>query len=93
MPAFLRKPLSNLIFACGRWWLLANSNRSLAFQFRLARRIAFAVTGDAFLKNVLTELSEIFEQGGKAADTARKIFREADRAYAAAVVAAALGED
>ncbi len=93
MPRFLQKAIPNLIFAGFRWWLLINSNRSLAFQFKLAQRVAFAITGDRFLKNVIGELAEIFEQEGKEAETARNLFRQADREYSAAIVRSFLQED
>jgi hypothetical protein len=90
MPEFAADIIASLAWSIGRWWLLANSDRSLAFQLRIIRRLLFALSGNEGLKNILTELIEIFTDGGKQAATARKLFRLADRGYSLAVVKSAL---
>jgi len=93
MPDFLADKAARLLWLVGRWWLLHCSNRSLSLQFKLARRLAFALSGDEFLCKVMGELVDIFGEDGRAAEIARKMFSEADRDYSVAIVKAAIRED
>ncbi len=93
MPEILVKLIANIAFPFGKWWIVHSPDWYVALHLRLARRLAYAFTGDEFLRNVITELVDIFEQGGRPAEIARMVFRESDRAYPAAVVKGALRKE
>lgn len=93
MPEFFADNVAKLVWAVGRWWLVHNSNRSLSAQFRVLRRLAYAASGDEFLKKVLGELADIFGEDGRSAQIARKMISEADKDYSVMIVKTAFRED
>jgi len=93
MPEFLLKIIAPAVWRLARWWMVHSPDWYVALHLKLARRLVFAVTGDEFLRDVVTELVDIFEGGGREAKTARLIFQESDRGFPVAVIKAALRRD
>jgi hypothetical protein len=78
--------LADILFRMIRWILLNLSDKRLAQLSRIVRRLAYAFTGNEDLNSILGEIVDIFESGPPGTDVIRKMFREAYRPYAAAVV-------
>jgi len=83
--------LSEVIFRIVRWLLLHLSDRSLARICRLGGRLAYAMTGDEFLKGVFNEIVDIFEGGPPGTELIREMFREVHGPYAADMLQGFLG--
>jgi hypothetical protein len=83
--------ISDIIFRIARRLILHLSDPMLARLLRLAGRLAYAFTGDEFLKNVFSELIDIFESGPPGTDLIRRMFREVHGPYAANMLQGFLG--
>ena len=82
---------SDLVFRIVRGLILSLSDRGLARICRLGGRLAYAFTGDEFLKGVFNELVDIFESGPPGTELIREMFRKVHRPYAADMIQGFLG--
>jgi len=85
--------LAKLAYLGVRWWMLHNSDLSLAIQMKLAQRLLYALTGDEFMNRAVGEVSDIFKNGGRPADIARSMLSAADRGYTVAMIKTVFRED
>jgi hypothetical protein len=93
MPKFLAEKIGRIFFRLARHWLLNRSDRYIARSFRVARRLIYAASGSIFLRDVIGEFISIFEEGGWMTETVRKVMREADVDYGAAILASIIRKD
>ncbi|HUT54906.1 MAG TPA: hypothetical protein VM658_16055 [bacterium] len=83
--------IADVIFGTVGWLLLHLSDRRLARICRLLGRLAYAFTGNEFLKGVFNEIIDVFESGPPGTEIIRKIVREAHRPYVADMIQGFMG--
>ena len=93
MPEFLARWLAPVVFRLARWWFLSRSDKFIAANLRLWRRLTFALSADQFLFTVMGDLAGIFETGGWETELVRRIIREATPEYAVTILRSLLRKD
>jgi hypothetical protein len=93
MPEFLADLVAKIAFRLGRYYVLHRSDHYIAARLKFVRRVVFAVSGDEFLRNVISEAIEVFEQSGWGTALVRRMMREANQEYATAILRSILRAD
>jgi len=70
--------LAALIYRAGRGLILATPDFALALLVRGLRWLAYLLTGDLQMRIALTDVMEIFQDGGPGTAVVRKMIRAAD---------------